>query len=300
MNIQGKLSLNSLTSIAAWLAVYLVLMIPLNANSQESSSDESPKSWESKLSQSDRIVIAVQKICPVSGKDLGSMGAPVKVNLGGQHAFLCCKSCLGREVKAVHWKKILTNLASAQGTCPVMGKPVDGSMESTIVRGHRIFVCCPPCIEKIEKNVDAHIKKLNESYAMHLAKERAAKSDKLQIAAQRICPVSGKTLGSMEDPVKIKVGEKETAFLCCKGCLTKKIEASHWKAVLTNIATAQGICPVMKKPIDATMESTIVGGRRVFVCCPPCIKKIDAKPMEYMRLVNSQIENLMKDTKREE
>ena len=34
-----------------------------------------------------------QKVCPVSGEELGSMGVPVKVTLKDQPVFLCCKSC---------------------------------------------------------------------------------------------------------------------------------------------------------------------------------------------------------------
>ena len=37
-----------------------------------------------------------QKICPVSGKPLGDMGHPIKVIVGDQPIFLCCKGCLKR------------------------------------------------------------------------------------------------------------------------------------------------------------------------------------------------------------
>jgi len=41
----------------------------------------------------DRQLIARQKICPVSGGDLGSMGGPVKVVVDGRVVFICCKEC---------------------------------------------------------------------------------------------------------------------------------------------------------------------------------------------------------------
>ena len=46
--------------------------------------------------------------------------------------------------------------------------------------------------------------------------------DQLRIAAQQICPTSGTKLGEHGTPIKVKVG-KEHVFLCCKGCLKKKI-----------------------------------------------------------------------------
>jgi len=111
---------------------------------------------KSMLTDADQLQIAVQKICPVSGGALGSMGDPVKVKVGEQVAFLCCKGCQG------------------QGTCPIMGKPVDATMKSTVVNGQQVFVCCPPCIAKIQADADGSLKKVNASYVSFVAKERQA------------------------------------------------------------------------------------------------------------------------------
>jgi hypothetical protein len=48
------------------------------------------------LEQSDQAGVARQKVCPVTGAALGSMGGPVKVLVGGQPVYLCCKGCLGK------------------------------------------------------------------------------------------------------------------------------------------------------------------------------------------------------------
>lgn len=244
---------------------------------------------KSTLTKADHLQISVQKICPVTGEALGSMGEPLKVKVGEQVAYLCCKGCQGKELNAEHWKTIQTNIAAAQGTCPIMGKPVDAAMKSTVVNGQQVFVCCPPCIAKIQADVEGSLKKVNASYVSFVAKERQAKSDQLHATAQGICPVSGGKLGSMGDPIKVKVGEEEVAFLCCKGCVGKKINAEHWATIQTNLATAQKTCPVMGKAVDASMKSTVVNGRKIFVCCPPCIKKIKADPATYVAKLDAQI-----------
>jgi len=46
-----------------------------------------------KLSAEDRAIAEKQKICPVSGEELGSMGAPIKVDVKGQPVFICCEGC---------------------------------------------------------------------------------------------------------------------------------------------------------------------------------------------------------------
>ena len=47
----------------------------------------------SQLSEDDRALAQKQKICPVSGQPLGSMGKPYKVTVKGQDVFLCCQGC---------------------------------------------------------------------------------------------------------------------------------------------------------------------------------------------------------------
>jgi YHS domain-containing protein len=43
--------------------------------------------------------------------------------------------------------------------------------------------------------------------------------DQAQALAQKICPVSGHNLGSMETPVKVTTDDGQTGFLCCEGCM---------------------------------------------------------------------------------
>jgi YHS domain-containing protein len=45
------------------------------------------------LPEADRALAQKQKVCPVSGEPLGSMGKPVKVEIKGRTVFLCCGGC---------------------------------------------------------------------------------------------------------------------------------------------------------------------------------------------------------------
>ena len=45
----------------------------------------------------------------------------------------------------------------------------------------------------------------------------------------------------------------------------------------------------MGKAVDASMKSTVVNGRKIFVCCPPCIEKIKADPATYVAKLDAQI-----------
>ena len=46
-----------------------------------------------KLSEEDLALAEKQRICPVTEVPLGSMGVPIKVDVGGRTVFICCGGC---------------------------------------------------------------------------------------------------------------------------------------------------------------------------------------------------------------
>ncbi len=52
-----------------------------------------------KLPAADQPLATKQRICPVADFALGSLGAPVKVNVKGKPVFLCCEGCRDRLLK---------------------------------------------------------------------------------------------------------------------------------------------------------------------------------------------------------
>ena len=68
--------------------------------------------------KADQAAIDAQKVCPVSKEELGSMGGPLKVTLGGRSVFICCKGC-AKDIKADPGKYLGTPTASA----PSVPKP---------------------------------------------------------------------------------------------------------------------------------------------------------------------------------
>jgi len=52
---------------------------------------------DGKLSQRDQLRIKAQQICPVSGQKLGNHGQPIKVKVGKESVYLCCKGLLKKQ-----------------------------------------------------------------------------------------------------------------------------------------------------------------------------------------------------------
>jgi hypothetical protein len=132
------------------------------------------------LDKSDRPRIEQQKVCPVSGGRLGSMGAPIKVLVGDQPVYLCCKGCLGKvqgdpelyRQKVAPARRVVITTATAadqtairtQNKCPVLGTTL-GSHGTPIkvgLGGQTLFVCCKGCVGKVVKDPDAYLAKAAE------------------------------------------------------------------------------------------------------------------------------------------
>jgi YHS domain-containing protein len=66
---------------------------PVVAADEQGKSDPKITAALAELSTEDRALALKQKICPVSGEALGSMGAPLKVDVKGRAVFICCDGC---------------------------------------------------------------------------------------------------------------------------------------------------------------------------------------------------------------
>ncbi len=127
------------------------------------------------LSKRDQLKVAVQGICPVSGQKLGDHGPPIKVKIGEEEVFLCCKGCLQGQVNPKHWGTIHANFAAAQGKCPVMEKALPKTPKWTIVNGQIVYICCPPCTAKIKADPAKFLAKVDEYYSASLSTRRTTR-----------------------------------------------------------------------------------------------------------------------------
>jgi hypothetical protein len=119
----------------------------------------------------DAVQLAVQGICPVSGQKLGSHGTPIKAKIGDEVLFLCCKGCLQGKVEPKHWVTIHANFAKAQKVCPVMKHELPKNPKWTIVEGQIVFVCCPPCTDRIQAAPQSFLKQVEELYVSSLEEQ---------------------------------------------------------------------------------------------------------------------------------
>lgn len=209
--------------------------------------------------------IARQKICPVSGKPLGSMGDPVAVDVNGQKVFVCCAGCVnaiesnptkyaaGRpQITITTATQADAAAIAAQKVCPVMDEPL-GSMGTPIkvmVGDKSIYLCCKGCSKKIQAEP---------------AKYLAMVYPDGENGSEGVGSVAAGTEAVREGVFKVTAAD--TPFIA-----------------------AQKKCPVMDEPLDAMGGPYKVNaaGQAIYICCPGCAKKIAAEPQKYLAILKSQ------------
>ena len=120
--------------------------------------------------------IATQKVCPVSGQALGSMGRSIPVTVGGKTVYVCCAGCVDavKENPAKYFPRQQVKLTDPKATaadaeaikqqklCPVMDEPLGGMGTPLKVTGleHDVFLCCKGCVKFLEKEPRKYLAKL--------------------------------------------------------------------------------------------------------------------------------------------
>jgi len=182
--------------------------------------------------------------------------------------------------------------------CPIGEEAIDGESFAEY-DGHTIGFCCPGCDKKFlawtKDKKDAFVK---ASLAGQEAGTKKA-ADKKVVATPSepytlaTCPVSGKKLGSMGDPIVLTADGSEVK-LCCKGCIKKfKADTDKYMKVVNKGIAAQQLpyypmdtCLVSGESLtedgkDVSVD-VVIGNRLFRVCCKSCIKKLKKDPSKYL------------------
>lgn len=161
--------------------------------------------------------------CPVSGRELGSMGDPVVKEYDGREVRFCCSGCIDKfeASKEEYFAKIDKKMIEQQlpyypmDTCVVMGDPLtdeDGKdIAVNYIYGNRLVrFCCKMCVDDFNESPKKFLKKL----------DKAAIEQQREHYPLDVCIVSGQSLGSMGKPVDAVYGNRLVRF-CCGGCVDK-------------------------------------------------------------------------------
>ena len=97
--VVGLAGCNSKDSKSSSTAPTVPINPPVAQTKPGEPTDASPSQMEqmqaelAKLSPEDAASAEKQHVCPVSGEMLGTMGAPLKIDVNGQQVWICCDGC---------------------------------------------------------------------------------------------------------------------------------------------------------------------------------------------------------------
>lgn len=113
--------------------------------------------------------------------------------------------------------------------------------------------------------------------------EPAVKAEKM-LAAQTTCPISGETLENKDHFVDY---QGHRIYTCCDKCIAKVAAFPDYfifKMYNEGVApeNVQTTCPVSGETLEDKENFVQVGSMKIYVCCPKCIKKVQADPARAM------------------
>jgi len=187
--------------------------------------------------------------------------------------------------------------------CPVGKEPIDGK---TFIQyeGRTIGFCCPGCdetfLEWSKQRRDTFVKRNLDAPAAQPETTPGKKPEKAAAAGKRPmtalyplanCPISGKALGSMGEPI-IKTYDGREVRFCCASCVPsfekdtqaqlKKIDAHIVRMQLPFYPVETCVVSGEKLGSMGAPDDYIHQNRLVRLCCESCRATFDKNPESYI------------------
>lgn len=250
---------------------------------------------------SDEELIVLQHVCPVTGSKLGSMGTPVKVSVGDQTIFLCCKSCEKRLRE--NSDEYLARLAP-----PPVGEVLSIPEQAVIDTGRSqvVYVEREP---GLFEGVNVELGPRSGGYYPVLAGvspgDRVATAGSFLLDAEtRLNPGAAATYfganggQSTSGSSSVEAPTNSTTEAPLDKSTDRKTTHTESFATLApedkELAIAQGVCPVTGEPLGSmgVPVKIMVNGTPVFLCCASCKREALKHPEQTLQsLKQSQCSN---------
>lgn len=236
-------------------------------------------------------LVAFQRICPVTGLALGSMGAPIKVTAGDRTAYLCCAGC--EEAFHANPDAYFAKL-DAPPTDAVLSVPeqavIDTGQHSVVYVERE-----PGLFEGVEVTLGPRSGGFYPVISGLAVGDRVAAAGSFLLDAEtRLNPAAASAyFGASGGPSGDMATTAETngARRASRSGAGREIPPAHRVQIDLlpeedrELAAAQGACPVTGEPLGSMGVPIKVNlqGRTVFLCCQGCVAEFEAHPEKYLK-----------------
>ena len=247
-------------------------------------------------SSSDEELIAMQTVCPVTGKKLGSMGKPIKTTVGDETVFLCCAGCEEPLLKSP--EKFLARLAG-----PPEGSVLSIPESAVIDTGKQKIVYVerePGLFEGVE------VKLGPRTGGYYPVLEGLTQGDKVAAAGAflldaetRLNPAAAAAYfgagGSRQEAaasgssgeINTSPEPKETSV---KPSPEDLKNIARLPAEDRKLAMEQAVCPISGEPLGSmgVPVKVLLKGRPVFLCCSGCLEEARERADEVLKKLDER------------
>lgn len=235
----------------------------------------------------DKSLIAIQKVCPVTGAKLGSMGKPLRATADGRTVFLCCAGCKDELAASPDYYLRRLRTVSEEGVLAIPERALIDTGNLKIVYIERE----PGLFEGVAVTVGTLADGYYPVIDGLLAGDRVAAAGAFLVDAEtRLNPGAASTYfgasgtpssgGGSSAPSTTRANGKGSAASPRGASEKERANLAKLPETDRQAAERQRICPItdlslgsMGVPYKMTVE-----GRRVFLCCEACKGQVNKDP----------------------
>ena len=266
------------------------------AKDSASAAADGDEAAETPLQPEDAAAIAQQRICPVTGAKLGSMGKPVRADASGRVAFLCCAGCEDKfSARPDYYLARLTTITDKDVLAVPEQAVIDTGTQKIVYveRVPGLFDGVPVTLGPLADGYYAVIEGI-------LPGDRVASAGAFLVDAEtRLNPAAasaffgasgGPSSGVPASPSATQSGEDEPS-----GPMAASDEPSdevgeniaRLPAADRALAQRQRLCPITQMPLGSmgVPYKMVVQGNPLFLCCEACKAKVDSDPQAVLKKV---------------
>lgn len=250
-----------------------------------------------KSKMNDESLIAMQKICPVTGAKLGSMGKPIRQNIQGRTVFLCCAGCEDKlAAKPDYYIGRLSTVSDA-GVLAVPERSVIDTGNLKIVYVERE----PGLFEGVAVTLGPFSGGYYPVIDGLLPGDRVAAAGAFLVDAEtRLNPAAASAyFGASGTPPTGGAASKVNPTRASKSnsATSSPTFSAKELANLAKLGSAdrrqaeqQRTCPITDLPLGSmgTPYKLDVAGQRLFLCCEQCKGEVDKDPQTALSKIQQR------------
>jgi Cu(I)/Ag(I) efflux system membrane fusion protein len=230
-------------------------------------------------------LISLQRICPVTGAPLGSMGAPVAATLGDRPVYICCDACRKKLADHADYYLARMHTVTTEGVLSVPELAVIDTGREKVVYIERE----PGLYEGVEVKLGPKSGGLYAVIEGLLPGDRVAAAGAFLIDAEtRLNPAaSAAYFGAGGGPSNGRPSSSPEGSAPSGPTGDDRKNLEKLPLAEQELARSQQLCPITNMPLGSmgVPFKIVIADETVFVCCKACVQRAQREAQKTLEKV---------------